>query len=91
MQKGRFERAGPAEHTLLGLLPLNGSGFAALSFQLLQVFGGISKRVPPNDATSHLVCLGNKSWDNFKNFFKLRALSFCFCTKGHGGPPLEAR
>lgn len=35
----------------------------------------------------HFVGPGNKSWDNFKTFFKLRALSFRFCPKGHGGQP----
>ena len=75
----------------VSLLPLNGSGFAAWSFQLHPVFGGISKRVPPNDAASHFICLGDKSWDNFKNFFQTQGLSFYFCSKGHGRQPFEAR
>ena len=29
--------------------------------------------------------LGTKSWDNFKTHFKLSALSFLFCPKGHCG------
>ena len=40
---------------------------------------------------SFFVGFGDKSWDNFKNFFKLRALSFRFCPKGRDWPPLEAR
>lgn len=34
---------------------------------------------------------GTKAGTTLKTFFKLRALSFCFCPKGHGGPPLDAR
>jgi len=47
--------------------------------------------VPLNDATSRFIGFGDKSWDNFKTIFKLRVLSFYFCPKGHGEPPLEAR
>ena len=50
-----------------------------------------TERVPPNDAMSRFVGFGDKSWDNLKTFFKLRALSFCFCPKVRGGSPLEAR
>lgn len=35
--------------------------------------------------------LGTKAGTTLKTFFKLRALSFCFCPKGHSEPPLEAR
>ena len=31
---------------------------------------------------------GTKAGTTSKTFFKLRALSFCFCPKGRGGPPL---
>lgn len=34
---------------------------------------------------------GTKAGTTLKTFFKLRALSFCFCPKGHSEPPLEAR
>ena len=56
----------------IGLLPLDGFGSSVPSFQLHPVFGGISKRVPPNDAPSRFIGFGDKSWDNFKNFFELR-------------------
>lgn len=75
----------------IGLFPLDGFGFAVPSFQLRPVFGAVSSRVPPDDTMSCFVDLGDKSWDNFKNFFKLRALSFCFCPKGRGGTPLQAQ
>ena len=73
------------------LFPLDGSGSAVPSFQLRPVFGAVSSRVPPDDTMSCFVDLGDKSWDNFKNFFKLRALSFYFCPKECGGPTLEAQ
>ena len=53
----------------IGLLPLDGPGFTVPSFQLRPVFGTATERVPPNDATSRFVSFGDKSWDNFKNFF----------------------
>ena len=34
---------------------------------------------------------GTKAGTTSKTFFKLRALSFCFCPKVRGGSPLEAR
>ena len=34
---------------------------------------------------------GTKAGTTLKTFFKLRALSFCFCPKGHSEPPLDAR
>ena len=34
---------------------------------------------------------GTKAGTTLKTFFKLRALSFCFCPKVRGGSPLEAR
>ena len=52
------------------LFPLDGFGSSVPSFQLHPVFGGISKRVPPNDAPSRFIGFGDKSWDNFKNFFE---------------------
>ena len=70
---------------------LGGSVSTVPSFQLRPVFGAASNRVPPGNAMSCFVDLGDKSWDNFKYFFKLRTLSFCFCPKGRDWPPLEAR
>lgn len=52
------------------LFQLYGSGSAAPSFQLHQVFGAVSSRVPPNDAMSRFAGFGDKSWDNFKNSFQ---------------------
>ena len=77
--------------SLKNLFPLDGVGSAVPSFQLHPVFGIDTERVPPNDAMSRFVGFGDKSWDNLKTFFKLRALSFCFCHKVRGGSPLEAR
>ena len=54
------------------LFPLDGFGSAVPSFQLHPVFGGVSKRVPPGNAMSCFVGFGDKSWNNFKNFLKLR-------------------
>ena len=34
---------------------------------------------------------GTKAGTTSKTFFKLRALSFCFCPKVRGGSPLDAR
>ena len=34
---------------------------------------------------------GTKVGTTLKTFFKLRALSFCFCPKGRGGTPLQAQ
>lgn len=53
----------------IGLLPLDGFGSAVPSFQLRPVFGAVSSRVPPGNAMSRFVDLGDKSRDNFKNFF----------------------
>ena len=54
----------------IGLLPLDGFGSAVPSFQLHPVFGAVSNRVPPGNAMSCFVGLGDKSWDNFKNCFQ---------------------
>ena len=34
---------------------------------------------------------GTKAGTTSETFFKLRALSFCFCPKGRGGTPLQAQ
>ena len=73
------------------LLPLDGFGSVVPSFQLHPVFGIDMERVPPNAAMSRFVGFGDKSWDNLKNFSKLRALSFCFCPKGASGRDSGAR
>ena len=54
----------------IGLLPLDGFTSAVTPLQLRPVFGAASSRVPPGDAMSCFVGLGDKSWDNFKNFFQ---------------------
>ena len=63
------------------LFPLNGFGSAALSFQLHPVFGGVSKRVSPNNATSRFTGFGDKDWDNFKNFFQTQSFEFSFLSQ----------
>ena len=52
------------------LLPLDGFGSAMPSFHLHPVFGIAAERVPSNDAASRFIGFGDKSWDNFKNFFE---------------------
>ena len=64
---------------------------AVPSFRLHPVFGAVSNRVPPGDTLSRFIGFGDKSQDNSKNYFELRALSFCFSPKGRGGMPLKAR
>ena len=54
----------------LGSLPLDGVGYSVPSLQLHPVFGAVSSRVPPNNTVSYFVGFGDKSWDNFKNFFE---------------------
>ena len=63
------------------LLPLDGFGFAARSFQLHPVFGSVSSRVPPGNAMSRFVGFGDKSWDNFKNFFQTQGFEFLFLSQ----------
>ena len=46
------------------------------------------RQVTPCRASS---ASGTKAGTTSKTFFKLSGLSFCFCPKGRGGPPLEAR
>ena len=56
------------------LFPLDGFGSSVPSLQLHPVFGAVSSRVPPGDAMSRFVGSGDKSWDNFKNFFQTQGL-----------------
>ena len=72
------------------LFPLDGYSFAAPSFQLHPVFGARSecRQMTPRRVSS---ASGTKAGTTLKTFFKLRALSFCFCPKGRGGTPLQAQ
>ena len=63
------------------LLPLDGFGSAAPSFQLRLVFGAVSSRVPSGDAMSRFVGFGDKSWDNSKNFFQTQGFEFLFLSQ----------
>ena len=72
------------------LLPLGGSVSAAPSFQLRPVFTAVSSRVPPDDTTSRFVGPGDKSWDNFKNYFQTQGLEFLFLSQGVRRTALEA-
>ena len=63
------------------LLPLGGSVSAVSSFQLRPVFGAVSSRVPPGDTMSRFVGFGDKSWDNFKNFFQTQGFEFLFLSQ----------
>lgn len=65
----------------IGLLPLDGFGSAVPSFQLRPVFGAVSSRVPPGNAMSRFVDLGDKSRDNFKNFFQTQGFEFLFLSQ----------
>lgn len=67
--------------TQFPLLPLDGFGSAVPSFQLHPVFGAVSNRVPPGNAMSCFVGLGDKSWDNFKNFFQTQDVEFLFLSQ----------
>lgn len=63
------------------LFPLDGFGSAVPSFQLHPVFGAVSNRVPPGNAMSCFVGLGDKSRDNFKNFFQTQWVEFLFLSQ----------
>ena len=63
------------------LFPFDGFGSAVPSFQLHPVFGAVSNRVPPGNAMSCFVGLGDKSWDNFKNFFQTQWVGFLFLSQ----------
>ena len=63
------------------LFPLDGFGSVVPSFQLHPVFGIDTERVPPNDAMSRFVGFGDKSWDNFKNFFQTQDVEFLFLSQ----------
>ena len=63
------------------LFKLDGFGSAVPSFQLHPVFGAVSNRVPPGNAMSCFVGLGDKSRDNFKNFFQTQWVEFLFLSQ----------
>ncbi len=63
------------------LFPLDGVGSAVPSFQLRPVLAAVSSRVPPGNATSRFVGLGDKSWDNSKNFFQTQGFEFLFLSQ----------
>lgn len=63
------------------LLPLDGFGSAVPSFQLHPVFGAVSSRVPSGNAMSRFVGFGDKSWDNFRNFFQTQWVEFLFLSQ----------
>ena len=61
--------------------PYDGVGSSVPSLQLHPVFGIDTERVPPNDAMSHFVGFGDKSWDNLKNFFQTQGFEFLFLSQ----------
>ena len=63
------------------LFPLYDSSSAVLSFQLHPVFSAVSNRVPPSSTMSRFVGFGDKSWDNFKNFFQTQGFEFLFLSQ----------
>jgi hypothetical protein len=65
----------------LGSLPLGGSVSAVPSFQLRPVFSAVSSRVPSGGTMSRFVGPGDKSWDNFKNFFQTQDVEFLFLSQ----------
>ena len=65
----------------IGLLPLDGDGSVVPPLQLHPVFGSATQRVPSNDATSHFVGFGDKSWDNSKIFFQTQGFEFSFLSQ----------
>ena len=67
--------------TQFPLFPLDGFGSAVLSFRLHPVFGAVSNRVSPGDTLSRFVGFGDKSWDNFKNFFQTQGFEFLFLSQ----------
>ena len=65
----------------IGLFPLDGFGSAASSFQLHPVFAADSNRVPPSNTMSCFVGSGDKSRDNFRNFFQTQGFEFLFLSQ----------
>ena len=67
--------------TTYNLFPLDSFGSSVPSLQLHPVFGAVSNRVPPGNAMSRFVGFGNKSRDNFKNFFQTQDVEFLFLSQ----------
>lgn len=63
------------------LFPFDGSVFAVPSFQLHPVFSAVSNRMPSGNAMLCFVGFGDKSWDNFKNFFQTQDVEFLFLSQ----------
>ena len=63
------------------LFPLDGFSSAVTPLQLHPVFGSVSKRVPPSHTMSCFVGFGDKSRDNFKNFFQTQDVEFLFLSQ----------
>lgn len=62
------------------LLPLDGFGSAVPSFQMHQVFRGILKQVPSNDATVH----DRPLYDDQRRHIPFAGLAFPIVHGGHG-------
>ena len=78
----RYSAASKCEfRSQFSLFPLDGFSSAVPSFQLHPVFGSVSSRVPPGNAMSCFVGLGDKSWDSFKNFFQTQDVEFSFLSQ----------
>ena len=63
------------------LFPLGSSVSAVSSLQLRPVFSAVSSRAPPGDTMLRFVGPGDKSWDNFKNYFQTQGLEFSFLSQ----------
>ena len=63
------------------LFPLDGFSSAVTPLQLHPVFGSVSSQVPPGNAMSCFVGFGDKSRDNFKNFFQTQGVEFLFLSQ----------
>lgn len=63
------------------LFPLDGSSSDVPSFQLHPVFTAVSNRMPSGNTMLCFVGFGDKSWDNFKNFFQTQDVEFLFLSQ----------
>ncbi len=54
------------------------SVFAVPTFQLHPVSAAVSNRLPPNNTMSCFIAFGDKSRNNFKNFFQTQGFKFLF-------------
>ncbi len=79
-----YKRKPPSQKVrrlLFPLFPLDGFSSAVTSFQSHPVFGAVSSRVPSSNTVSYFVGLGDKSRDNFKNFFQTLGFEFLFLSQ----------